>query len=71
MITTRRIPKTNTNAWKVEWFYAYCLKIIIAEKSLSRFKAKGLLDRALQSIRSQVNPNWILRRSQIHKVIGN
>jgi hypothetical protein len=43
----KRIPKTNTNAWKVEWFYAYCLKIIIAEKSLSRFKAKGLLDRAL------------------------
>jgi hypothetical protein len=43
----KRVAKTNTNAWKVEWFYAYCLKIIIAEKSLSRFKAKGLLDRAL------------------------
>jgi hypothetical protein len=43
----RRVPKTNTNAWKVEWFFAYCVKIIIAEKSLSRFKAKGLLDRAL------------------------
>jgi hypothetical protein len=43
----RRVPKTNINAWKVEWFFAYCLKIIIAEKSLSRFKAKGLLDRAL------------------------
>jgi hypothetical protein len=43
----KKVPKTNTNAWKVEWFYAYCLKIIIAEKSLSRFKAKGLLDRAL------------------------
>lgn len=43
----KKVPKTNTNSWKVEWFYAYCLKIIIAEKSLSRFKAKGLLDRAL------------------------
>ena len=43
----KRVPKTNTNAWKVEWFFAYCLKIIIAEKSLSRFKAKGLSHRIL------------------------
>jgi hypothetical protein len=44
---TKKVPKTNTNSWKVEWFFAYCLKIIIAEKSLSHFKAKGLLDRIL------------------------
>jgi hypothetical protein len=44
---TKKVPKTNTNSWKVEWFYAYCLKIIIAEKSLSHFKARGLLDRIL------------------------
>jgi hypothetical protein len=44
---TKKVPKTNTNSWKVEWFSAYCLKMIIAEKSLSHFKAKGLLDRIL------------------------
>jgi hypothetical protein len=43
----KRVPKTNTNTWKIEFFYVYGLKIIIAEKSPSRFKAKGLLDRAL------------------------
>jgi hypothetical protein len=43
----KRVPKTNTNSWKVEWFYAYGLKIIIAEKSPNKLKAKGLLDRTL------------------------
>jgi hypothetical protein len=44
---TKRVQKTNTNSWKQEYFYTYCLKIIIAEKSPSRLKAKGLLDRML------------------------
>jgi hypothetical protein len=44
---TKRVPKTNTNNWRVEWFFAYCLKLVIAERSPSRFKAKGLLDRML------------------------
>src|SRR5918994_1047053 len=44
---TKRVQKTNTNSWKQEYFYTYCLKVIIGEKSPSRFKAKGLLDRML------------------------
>ena len=43
----KRVPKTNTNTWKLEFFWTYCLKVIIGEKSPSRFKAKGLLDRTL------------------------
>jgi hypothetical protein len=43
----RRIPKTNTNNWKLEFFWTYCLKVIIGEKSPSKLKAKGLLDRTL------------------------
>jgi hypothetical protein len=43
----KRVPKTNTNTWKLEFFWTYCFKIIIGEKSPSRFKAKGLLDRTL------------------------
>jgi hypothetical protein len=44
---SKRVPKTNTNTWKLEFFWTYCFKIIIGEKSLSRFKTKGLLDRTL------------------------
>jgi hypothetical protein len=43
----KRVPKTNTNTWKQEFFWTYCLKVIIGEKSPSRFKARGLLDRTL------------------------
>jgi hypothetical protein len=44
---SKRVPKTNTNTWKLEFFWTYCLKVIIGERSPSRFKAKGLLDRTL------------------------
>ena len=42
-----RIPKTNMNAKNQEmnWFFPYCYKMILAEKSLSEWKAKGLVDR--------------------------
>jgi hypothetical protein len=41
-----KIPKTNTNTKNQEqnWFYVFCYKMILAEKSLSQFKAKGLVD---------------------------
>ena len=44
---TKRVQKTNTISWKQEYFYTYGLKVIIGEKSPSRLKAKGLLDRML------------------------
>jgi hypothetical protein len=42
-----RVPKTNMNTRNQEmnWFYPYCYKMILAEKSLSVWKAKGLVDR--------------------------
>jgi hypothetical protein len=42
-----KIPKTNMNTRNQEqnWFYPYCYKMILAEKSLSEWKAKGLADR--------------------------
>lgn len=42
-----KIPKTNMNTQKQEqnWFYPFCYKMILAEKSLSEWKAKGLADR--------------------------
>ena len=42
-----RVPKTNMNTKNQEmnWFFPYCYKMILAEKSLSVWKAKGLVDR--------------------------
>ncbi|HZD83873.1 MAG TPA: hypothetical protein VE076_13455, partial [Nitrososphaeraceae archaeon] len=40
-----KIPRINTNTLKQEFFFTYCFKIIIAERSPYDSKAKGVLDR--------------------------
>ena len=35
----------NAGNRRQNWFYPYCYKMILAEKSLSEWKAKGLADR--------------------------
>jgi hypothetical protein len=42
-----KIPKINMNSKNQEqkWFKTFCYKMILAEKSLSQSKAKGLIDR--------------------------
>lgn len=40
-----KVPKINTNSLRQEFFCTYCIKIIIAEKSMSLIEAKGVHDR--------------------------
>ncbi len=42
-----KIPKINMNTRDQEqkWYFAFCYKMILAEKSLKEYKAKGLVDR--------------------------
>jgi hypothetical protein len=44
---TGKIPKINMNTYEQKqiWYKPYCFKMILAEKSLSQWKAKGLVDR--------------------------
>jgi hypothetical protein len=44
---TGKVPKINMNSYdqKQIWYKPYCFKMILAEKSLSRWRAKGLVDR--------------------------
>jgi hypothetical protein len=43
----KRVPKVNTNSWKQEYFFTYCLKVFLAESSPNQWKSKGVLDRTL------------------------
>jgi hypothetical protein len=55
-----KVPKINMNTEKQiqNWFYGYCLKIIISEKPLSPTKAKGLVERMLTfHCKSAINEN--------------
>lgn len=45
---SKKVPKTNTNTWKQEFFFTYGLKIIIGENSLNQHKSRGVLDRTFQ-----------------------
>ena len=42
-----KIPKINMNSSKQEqkWYFPFCYKMILAEKSLKEYKARGLVDR--------------------------
>ena len=40
----KKVAKTNLNTMKQEFFWTYCIKIIIAERSLNQSTAKGVLD---------------------------
>jgi hypothetical protein len=42
---SKKVVRTNSNTWMQEYFFPYCFKIIIAERSPSKSKAKGVLER--------------------------
>ncbi|HET6726646.1 MAG TPA: hypothetical protein VFH19_01310 [Nitrososphaeraceae archaeon] len=44
---TGKVPKINMNSYdqKQIWYKPYCFKMILAERSLNQWKAKGLVDR--------------------------
>ncbi|HEY7777166.1 MAG TPA: hypothetical protein VIA09_01380, partial [Nitrososphaeraceae archaeon] len=44
---TGKVPKINMNTYEQKqiWYRPYCFKMILAEKSMSQWKAKGLVDR--------------------------
>lgn len=43
-----RVPKTNPNTFKQEWFFCYSFKVRIAEESLRFNITKGVIDRSFQ-----------------------
>jgi hypothetical protein len=43
-----KVPRMNNENTKMEFFYPYCFKIMIAEKSPNEDKARGVLDRSFK-----------------------
>jgi hypothetical protein len=46
--TKHKIPRMDSDNKKPEWYYPFCIKVIICEKSPREDKAKGLLDRSFK-----------------------
>ena len=72
-----KVAKVNLNIQKQEFFWTYCYKVIISERSLSRETAKGVLDRTfvmntfngkpMYDIKETLNPAG----NEIRKVLFN
>jgi hypothetical protein len=43
-----KVPRMNSDNTKMEFFYPYCFKIMISEKSPSEDRARGVLDRSFK-----------------------
>jgi len=43
-----KVPRMNSDNTKMEFFYPYCFKIMISEKSPNEDKARGVLDRSFK-----------------------
>jgi hypothetical protein len=54
--TKHKIPRMDSENKKPEWFYPFCIKIIICENSPTEYKAKGLLDRSFKIKTYRGNP---------------
>lgn len=67
---TAKVPKINMNTseQRPEWFYAYCYKMIIAERSLNPSIARGLVDRCFTYY---CRPGKIRNRFSIKQVVTN
>jgi hypothetical protein len=44
----RKVPRMDSDNKRPEWYYPFCMKIIICENSPSDYKAKGLMDRSFK-----------------------
>jgi hypothetical protein len=74
-----RVSKINLNTYQPEYFFTYCLKIIIAEKSPDQWKAKGVMDRTFQlhcykglpkfDIKEVLNPAGNRRRQRMLRTL--
>lgn len=58
-----KVPKINTNTLRQEFFFTYCLKIIISERSMSLTEAKGVYDRTFSFTAYAGDPKFDIKET--------
>ena len=68
-----KVPKINMSSKNQEqkWYYAYCYKMILAEKSLNQSKAKGVVDRTFSVNFKPGNPKYSIKNLIHNKLNKN
>jgi hypothetical protein len=57
-----KVPRMNMNTETQQFFYTYCLKMIIAERSPNQSKAKGVLDSTFTFTSYKGKPQYDIKR---------
>jgi hypothetical protein len=64
-----RVPRMNNDLTKMEFFYPFCFKIAISEKSPNEDKARGVLDRSFKNMSYKGSPQYSIK--EIRNPQGN
>lgn len=64
-----KVPRMNNDLTKMEFFYPFCFKIAIAEKSPNEDKARGVLDRSFKNMSYKGSPKYSIK--EIRNPQGN
>jgi hypothetical protein len=64
-----KVPRMNNDLTKMEFFYPFCLKIMISEKSPDEDLARGVLDRSFKNMSYKGSPKYNIK--EIRNPQGN
>jgi hypothetical protein len=56
-----KVPRMNADNTKMEFFYPFCFKIMISEKSPNEDKARGVLDRSFKNMSYKGSPKYNIK----------
>jgi hypothetical protein len=64
-----KVPRMNNDNTKMEFFYPFCFKIMISEKSPNEDKARGVLDRSFKTKTYKGYPEYNIKEIGTRKAI--
>ena len=64
-----KVPRMNNDLTKMEFFYPFCFKIMISEKSPNEDMARGVLDRSFKNMSYKGSPKYNIK--EIRNPQGN
>lgn len=62
--TSAKVPRTNDKTLEVDWFYPFCIKIILAEKITKIVDAKGVRDRSFERKAYKGDPKFDIKEDK-------
>jgi hypothetical protein len=69
--TSIKVPRTNDKSLDVDWFYPFCMKVILAEKMSNIADARCIRDRSFERKAYKGMPEFDIKEDKESKTDGN